>query len=97
MSRAAPLMKPEHIVVLCAICWLVFLILPRTVLVVGLLVYIAIPILLAWSAIRYRSKGWIWGLLLALLLITFPHWVIVIYRLFELISGNSLDTIPYWL
>ena len=44
--------------------------------------FIALCILIGWSAVKFRSKGWAAGLVLAVLLITIPIWVGLLLWLF---------------
>ena len=45
--------------------------------------YVAFALVIAWSALRYRGKGWTSGALLALLLLTLPLWILAMLRLYE--------------
>jgi hypothetical protein len=39
------------------------------------LLYIAIAIVIGWSAVKHRNKGWFAALLFAILLLSIPAWV----------------------
>ena len=38
------------------------------------LVFLALPILTFWSAVRWRKPGWLWGGAFAILALTIPLW-----------------------
>lgn len=89
--------KSGLVVIACFVVWVVFLASPRTVLPIGLAVYLGIAIVLGCSALRHRNQGWVGGLLFALMLVTLPAWVIAGYSFFELIYGQSGNTVPsFW-
>lgn len=49
----------------------------------GVVAYIAFAVAIARSAIQTRGKHWILGAVLALLLLTLPLWVGLMYRALE--------------
>ena len=78
-----PRMRPRHVVVLCTVAWLVFLIAPSFVMPLGYAAYICLPLFIGWSAIYHRSAGWFCGFVLAFALIFLPAWVLGFYWLYE--------------
>jgi len=55
---------------------------------VGIIAYIAFCLLVLWGSLRNKSQGWRSGLLFAFLALTIPLWVMAMYWLFLLLSGN---------
>jgi hypothetical protein len=51
-------------------------------------VYVAFCLLVLWASLRHRSPGWRSGLLFGLLALSIPLWVMGMYWLFLLVSGN---------
>ena len=78
------LTKPQLVVLGVFVAWLVFSALStRSAMALGVSIYLAFSAAIGWSAIRYRSRGWLFGLLLAVLLATLPLWVLGLLRLYE--------------
>jgi hypothetical protein len=80
-------MKPRVIAIGAFVAWLVFLFSPRTVFWVGVATYLCFVLLIGWSSIRFRSRGWLCGILFAFLLATLPLWVLAMFRLYEAWQG----------
>lgn len=61
--------------VLSAIYWIDSFITTGIAFRLGIMAYAALVVAIAWSSLRHRPTGWIWGLLLAIILATLPWWV----------------------
>jgi hypothetical protein len=76
-------MHPSHVLLVVLPVWLLFLVRPRIAMNVGVLVYLCFVTCIGWSAVRHRGKGWLSGILLALLLGTLPGWVGAMFGLYQ--------------
>jgi hypothetical protein len=76
-------MKYEHFLIGLGVLWLLSLLVPGLPAPVGVIVYVAIALAIGHSAIKYRSPGWISGILLAALLLTLPLWIVAMYKIYE--------------
>jgi len=86
-------MKPFHIVIFCLVISFVFVVSPGTVTWIGYFTYLSLGLLIARSALRDRSAGWICGLTLALLILFLPLWVFGAYALFQGMTKNVANSI----
>ena len=76
-------MKRLTIYVALFLAWLVFLVAPALVMPLAFAAYAALCLLILWSAIAYRRRGWGFGLVVGLLLLTMPLWIQYLYHASE--------------
>jgi len=76
-------MRYLHFLIALVLLWLVSLFVPGLPMPVGIVVYVAIGLAIAHSALKHRSTGWTSGVLLAVLLLTLPLWVLAMYAVYE--------------
>jgi len=87
-------MKPRHVVALCGLGWIALFVAPQLLLPVGYVTYATFALLLGWAALRRRATSRPAGLLLVVLLVTFPAWVLAGYWIFARVTGASPDFLP---
>ena len=80
MSRTP---KEWLIVASLSVVWLAFFFNPGIGFVPGACIYFCFLLVLAISAVQWRSAGWISGLLFALLAATIPGWVLALFWIYE--------------
>ncbi|HEV3343420.1 MAG TPA: hypothetical protein VG125_23815 [Pirellulales bacterium] len=76
-------MRYQHFLIGLSLLWLVGLLVPGLPMPVGIIVYVAIGLAIAHSALKHRSTGWASGVLLAVLLLTLPLWIWAMYAIYE--------------
>jgi hypothetical protein len=70
-------MAKQWIVVgVAMILWLVFLVDVRLGLPAAAVAFLVFIVLILWSSIRRRQKGWVSGAIFGVLLLTLPAWVL---------------------
>lgn len=76
-------MKYQHFLIGLLVVWLVSFFVPGVPIPVGIVVYVAIALAVAYSALKHRAAGWKSGALLGVMLLTWPILIWAMYAVYE--------------
>jgi uncharacterized membrane protein len=76
-------MRYQHFLIGLFLLWLAAFFVPGLPMPVGIIIYVVIALVIANSALKHRSAGWVSGVLLAVLMLTLPLWIWAMYEVYE--------------